>query len=36
MLLLLFDRVLLKFNADTPPLEVLLKLEPRIGMASPL
>ena len=35
-LLLTLERALFKFNAATPPLEVLLKLEPRIGTASPL
>ena len=35
-LLLLLVRSLFKFNAAAPPLDVLLKLEPRIGTASPL
>ena len=36
MLLLALERGLFKFNAAPPPLEVLLKLEPRIGTSSPL
>lgn len=35
-LLLTLERALFKFSAPAPPLEVLLKLEPRIGTASPL
>lgn len=35
-LLLTLERGLFKFSAPAPPLEVLLKLEPRIGTASPL
>ncbi len=36
MLLLLFVRVLFKFNAAGPPLLVLLKLDPRKGKQVPL
>ena len=35
MLLLELERALFKFNAPTPPLEVLLKFDPRNGTAIP-
>lgn len=35
MLLLELERALFKFNAPTPPLEVLLKFDPRNGTANP-